>query len=148
MRVSFLKSDFDIVPAEYAPLAIRQRAAALASASNWIFTFLVVEITPVSIGNIGYRTYIYFCGMYILVQERPASRDISKTNLFLVFNFCFLPLIYFFYPETQNLTLEQIDKLFTGDKIMLHWTPSMGEIGGVGDVKDGVMEQHLEKQVA
>ncbi|KAI7789043.1 sugar transporter stl1 [Diaporthe eres] len=115
-----------LLPAEYAPLAIRQRAAALASASNWIFTFLVVEITPVSIGNIGYRTYIYFC----------------------VFNFCFLPLIYFFYPETQNLTLEQIDKLFTGDKVMLHWTSSMGQIGDVGEIKDGVVEQHLEKQVA
>ncbi|KAI3397951.1 hypothetical protein diail_10027 [Diaporthe ilicicola] len=115
-----------LLPAEYAPLAIRQRAAALASASNWIFTFLVVEITPVSIGNIGYRTYIYFC----------------------IFNFCFLPLIYFFYPETQNLTLEQIDKLFTGEKVMLHWTPSMGEIGDVGEIKSGVVEQHLEKQVA
>ncbi|KKY30144.1 putative sugar transporter stl1 [Diaporthe ampelina] len=115
-----------LLPAEYAPLAIRQRAAALASASNWIFTFLVVEITPVSIGNIGYRTYIYFC----------------------IFNFCFLPLIYFFYPETQNLTLEQIDKLFTGGKVMLHWTPSMGEIGDVGEVKGGVVEQHLEKHVA
>lgn len=31
-----------LVPAEYTPLAIRQKAAALASASNWIFTFLVV----------------------------------------------------------------------------------------------------------
>lgn len=29
-----------------------------------IFTFLVVEITPVSIDNVGYRTYIYFAGMY------------------------------------------------------------------------------------
>ena len=28
-----------------------------------ICTFLVVEITPVSIANIGYRTYIYFAGM-------------------------------------------------------------------------------------
>ncbi|ETS79304.1 hypothetical protein PFICI_09157 [Pestalotiopsis fici W106-1] len=96
-----------LLPAEYAPLAIRQRAAALASASNWIFTFLVVEITPVSIKNIGWRTYVYFC----------------------IFNFCFLPLIYFFYPETRNLSLEQIDKLFTGEKVLLHWQPSMGEVG-------------------
>ncbi|KAL6901137.1 general substrate transporter [Trichoderma evansii] len=95
-----------LLPAEYAPLAIRTRAAALASASNWIFTFLVVEITPVSISNIGWRTYVYFC----------------------VFNFFFLPLIYFFYPETRNLSLEQIDKLFTGEKVMLHWHPSMGSL--------------------
>ena len=36
-----------LLPAEYAPLAIRTKSAALATASNWIFTFLVVEITPV-----------------------------------------------------------------------------------------------------
>lgn len=125
-----------LLPAEYAPLAIRTKAAALATASNCkfpypttlfhsrpmkragdtltrpapsgIFTFLVVEITPVSINNIGYRTYIYFC----------------------VFNFFFLPLIYFFYPETRKLSLEQIDKLFTGEKVMLHWRPSMGDVRG------------------
>jgi len=86
-----------LLPAEYAPLPIRASAAALASASNWIFTFLVVEITPVSIKNIGHNTYIYFC----------------------VFNACFLPMIYYLYPETANLSLEQIDLLFTGDKVHL-----------------------------
>ncbi|CAG9937378.1 unnamed protein product [Clonostachys rosea f. rosea IK726] len=96
-----------LLPAEYAPLAIRTRAAALATASNWIFTFLVVEITPVSIDSIGWRTYIYFS----------------------VFNFCFIPMIYFFYPETQWLSLEQIDKLFTGPKVLLKWDNSMGVPG-------------------
>jgi hypothetical protein len=43
-----------------------------------------------------------------------------------VFNAFFIPLIYFFYPETQNLSLEQIDKLFTGDKVLLHWKAWMG----------------------
>ncbi|GAB1217460.1 hypothetical protein ATERTT37_006699 [Aspergillus terreus] len=97
-----------LLPAEYAPLAIRTRAAALATASNWIFTFLVVEITPVSINNIQWRTYIYFS----------------------VFNFCFLPLIYFCYPETRHLSLEHIDRLFTGEKILLHWKESMGDGAG------------------
>jgi hypothetical protein len=87
-----------LLPAEYAPLPIRASAAALASASNWIFTFLVVEITPVSIKSIGPYTYVYFC----------------------IFNACFLPLIYFVYPETANLSLEQIDLLFTGQKVLLH----------------------------
>ncbi|KAI1737233.1 hexose carrier protein [Xylaria scruposa] len=97
-----------LLPAEYAPLAIRTRSAALATASNWIFTFLVVEITPVSISNIKWRTYIYFA----------------------VFNALFLPLIYFFYPETRNLSLEQIDKLFEGEKIKLHWNPDVVEVEG------------------
>ncbi|KAI0451416.1 hypothetical protein F5B21DRAFT_527945 [Xylaria acuta] len=94
-----------LLPAEYAPLPIRIRSAALATASNWIFTFLVVEITPVSIGSIKWRTYIYLA----------------------VFNTFFLPLIYFFYPETRNLPLEQINKLFEDDKVKLHWTPDLGE---------------------
>jgi hypothetical protein len=96
-----------LLPAEYAPLAIRTRAAALATASNWIFTFLVVEITPISISSIGWRTYIYFG----------------------VFNACFLPLIYFCYPETRGLSLENIDKLFTGGKVTMHWKESWGEAG-------------------
>jgi predicted MFS family arabinose efflux permease len=97
-----------LLPSEYAPLAIRTKAAALSAASNWIFTFLVVEITPVSITNIGYKTYVYFA----------------------VFNACFIPLTYFFYPEVRNLSLEQIDLLFTGDKVLLHWKDSMGDRQG------------------
>ncbi|KAL2818521.1 general substrate transporter [Aspergillus cavernicola] len=110
-----------LLPAEYAPLAIRTRTAALATATNWIFTFLVVEITPVSISSIGYRTYIYFA----------------------VFNFCFLPVIYYFYPETRNLTLEQIDLLFTGEKVRLHWDSSMGV---AGDTEHRLREKDAEVQ--
>ncbi|EHA56883.1 sugar transporter STL1 [Pyricularia oryzae 70-15] len=116
-----------LLPAEYAPLAIRSRAAALATASNWIFTFLVVEITPVSITNIQWRTYIYFG----------------------VFNFCFLPLIYFFYPETRNLTLEQIDKLFTGDRVKMHWDPSMGSVEGLTTGSpEGEKEAAVQTEIA
>ncbi|KAL3418411.1 sugar transporter Stl1 [Phlyctema vagabunda] len=108
-----------LLPAEYAPLAIRTPAAGLATASNWIFTFLVVEVVPVSISNIKWRTYIYFS----------------------VFNACFIPLIYFLYPETKNLSLEQIDKLFTGDKVLLHWHPSMD----AGEIPDADLRAMHEK---
>lgn len=108
-----------LLPAEYAPLAIRTPAAGLATASNWIFTFLVVEITPVSINSIEWRTYIYFA----------------------VFNAVFIPLIYYFYPETKNLSLEQIDKLFTGDKVLLHWLPSMD----AGEFPDADLRAYHEK---
>lgn len=97
-----------LLPAEYAPLAIRTKSAALATASNWIFTFLVVMITPVSIDRIQWRTYIYFAALNLL----------------------FIPIIWFFYPETRNLSLEQIDLLFTGEKVLLHWDASMGDLRG------------------
>jgi hypothetical protein len=54
----------------------------------------------------------------------PYQLDLNKLT---VFNAFFIPLIYFFYPETQNLSLEQIDKLFTGDKVLLHWKSSMDD---------------------
>lgn len=92
-----------LLPAEYAPLAIRTKAASLSTMSNWIFTFLVVEIVPVSINSIGWKTYIYFA----------------------VFNAAFVPVVYFFYPETKNLSLEEIDRLFTGDKVLIHLPASM-----------------------
>lgn len=113
-----------LLPAEYAPLAIRTRAAALATASNWIFTFLVVEITPVSINSIGWRTYVYFG----------------------VFNAFFIPLIYFFYPETRGLSLENIDRLFTGGKVSIHWKESWGEAGDARrpSVVEMVKDPHAE----
>jgi hypothetical protein len=44
-----------------------------------------------SIKNIGWRTYI----------------------IFAVFNTCWVPIIYFFYPETKGLQLEDVDRLFS-----------------------------------
>lgn len=83
-----------------------------------------------SIANVGYRTYVYFC----------------------IFNFLFIPLIYFFYPETQWLSLEQIDKLFTGEKVMLRWDPAMGMPGEAPEMKEGSVDEtggaeHSEQHV-
>lgn len=58
-----------------------------------ICNFIVVKFTPSALANIGYRTYI----------------------IFAVFNFCWLPVIYFFLPETKGLVLEEIDALFAKD---------------------------------
>lgn len=50
---------------------------------------------------------------------------------FAIFNLAFVPVIYFFYPETKNLSLEQIDLLFTGEKVLMHLPPGMAATGGV-----------------
>lgn len=51
---------------------------------------MVVQITPIAISNIGWRTYIIFATL----------------------NFSFLPIIYLFFPETKGLELEDVDMLF------------------------------------
>ncbi|KAK8152852.1 general substrate transporter [Phyllosticta citrichinensis] len=116
-----------LLPAEYAPLAIRTKAASLATASNWIFTFLVVEVVPVSIASIQWRTYLYFA----------------------IFNLAFAPVIYFFYPETKNLSLEQIDLLFTGERVLMHLPPgvAVGLEAAAGAPEElGVSEKEKERE--
>ena len=51
---------------------------------------MVVEITPIGIDSIGWRFYI----------------------IWTVFNFSFVPIVYFFYPETSGRSLEEIDVIF------------------------------------
>lgn len=58
--------------------------------SNWLWNFFVVMVTPTLLTNLAWKGYL----------------------IFMCLNFAFVPLIYFCYPETTNLTLEEIDWLF------------------------------------
>lgn len=89
-----------LLTAEYAPLMTRTQSAAISSSTSWIFTFLVAMTTPVAINNIGSKTYIIY-GMFNVVS---------------------IGVVYFFYPETKGKTLEQIDLIFSGPKVLMHAT--------------------------
>ncbi|KAH7008999.1 putative hexose carrier protein [Ilyonectria destructans] len=82
-----------IYPSEILPLKLRVRGGAIGVVSQWAFTFLVVQITPVLITNIGYKSYIVFAAL----------------------NFAAIPVVYFFFPETNQLPLEAVDLLFSRD---------------------------------
>ncbi|OBT70243.1 hypothetical protein VE03_00226 [Pseudogymnoascus sp. 23342-1-I1] len=79
-----------LYPAEVNPIRTRARANAISTAVNWSSNFLIVMVTPIMIRNIGYGTYIFFAAM----------------------NACFIPIIYFLYPETKKRSLEEIDLIF------------------------------------
>lgn len=79
-----------LYPAEINPLRTRVRANAVSTCFNWLFNFTIVMATPVMISNIKWGTYLFFA----------------------VVNFCFIPVIYFFYPETKRRSLEEIDIIF------------------------------------
>ncbi|KAK2606514.1 hypothetical protein N8I77_005257 [Diaporthe amygdali] len=79
-----------LYPAEINPLKTRARANALSTTQNWLWNFFIVMITPVLISKIGWGTYLFFA----------------------VLNALFLPILYFFYPETSGRSLEEIDLIF------------------------------------
>ncbi|KAF2021198.1 general substrate transporter [Aaosphaeria arxii CBS 175.79] len=75
---------------EILPLHARIRGSALAISSEWLWNFVVVMISPVLINRIQWKGYL----------------------VFMAIAYAFVPIIYFFYPETSNLSLEEIDYLF------------------------------------
>ncbi|KIK64113.1 hypothetical protein GYMLUDRAFT_195951 [Collybiopsis luxurians FD-317 M1] len=79
-----------LYPTEINSLSMRSKGAALATGSNWISNYIVVQITPTGIQNLGWKFYL----------------------IWLAFNAIFVPLIWILYPETANRHLEDIDKLY------------------------------------
>ncbi|EAU35247.1 hypothetical protein ATEG_04800 [Aspergillus terreus NIH2624] len=79
-----------LYPAELSPIKTRAKANAVSTCSNWLFNFTVVMITPVMVAHIGWGTYLFFAAL----------------------NALFIPVIWFFYPETANRSLEEIDLIF------------------------------------
>lgn len=79
-----------LYPAEVTPMRIRTQAAGLATCSNWIFNYAVVQLAPIMINRIAWKTYfVFFC-----------------------FNIAFIPCIYFLFPETNGHKLETLDAIF------------------------------------
>ncbi|EXJ91664.1 hypothetical protein A1O3_00214 [Capronia epimyces CBS 606.96] len=116
-----------LYPPEILPLSIRAKGASLSTASNWAFNFLVGELTPVLQGAIKWRLYLlhaFFCAVSFV-------------------------LVYFIYPETANVRLEDMNALF-GDATTAMPTPSTqaerGSLAGIGspssiDIRGGAPNQ-------
>ena len=75
---------------EILPLRARTRGAAIGVSSNWLWNFTIVMITPIIINRLQWKAYF----------------------IFMITNLLFVPIVYFFYPETSNIRLEDIDAIF------------------------------------
>ncbi|KAF2755346.1 general substrate transporter [Pseudovirgaria hyperparasitica] len=95
---------------EILPLHVRAKGSAVGISSNWLWNFFVVMVTPTLIQNLKWKGYL----------------------IFMCLNFSFVPLIYFCYPETTNLTLEEIDWLFL-KKGAVKESIQIQKAGGFGD---------------
>lgn len=76
---------------EILPLQARTRGTAVGVSSNWLWNFTVVMITPVIINRLQWKAYF----------------------IFMATNIIFVPVVYFFYPETSNMRLEDMDHFFS-----------------------------------
>ncbi|KAK2755657.1 hypothetical protein FQN54_005806 [Arachnomyces sp. PD_36] len=102
-----------LYPPEILPLSIRAKGASLSTASNWAFNWLVGELTPILQEVIKWRLYLvhaFFCA-------------------------CSFVIVYFLYPETSGVRLEDMNELF-GDATSTMPTPATqterGSLMGVG----------------
>jgi sugar porter (SP) family MFS transporter len=83
-----------LYPPEIMPLTMRAKGVSLSTATNWAFNFLVGETTPYMQELIAWRLYPmhgFFCA-------------------------CSFVLVYFLYPETKGVPLEEMDAVFGEDK--------------------------------
>ncbi|KAI8582213.1 hypothetical protein K450DRAFT_171107 [Umbelopsis ramanniana AG] len=83
-----------IYPAEIFPNRARAKGTGLSTAANYLMNFVIGEITPIMLSRITFWTYIFFC----------------------LTNFACVIILYFFYPETRGLSLEQVRLSTMNDK--------------------------------
>ncbi|KAF2122412.1 general substrate transporter [Lophiotrema nucula] len=77
---------------EIMPFQIRGRGSAFATGiGNWLVSTVWSQVSPIGLGDIGYKFYFIFVAFNIVVT---------------------FPTIFFFFKETKQLTLEEIDLLF------------------------------------
>jgi len=79
-----------IIIAEIWPISQRPYGIALGASSNWMNNFIIGQITPDLLQHLKWGTYV----------------------LFGVLSFGGAAFIYFFFPETKGLSLEEMDILF------------------------------------
>ncbi|KAJ1940685.1 hypothetical protein EC988_006963 [Linderina pennispora] len=81
-----------LIPSEIFPTHIRARATSVTTGTNWISNFVVTLTSPILLERAGWRLFCAF-------------------SIIMAMNFL---IIYCFLPETKNLTLEEMDSLFSG----------------------------------
>jgi hypothetical protein len=79
-----------LYPAEVTPMRIRAEANGLSTSANWLFNYAVVQLSPIMLNSIKWKTWF----------------------VFMCFNFAFIPVVYYTFVETNGYKLEEMDEIF------------------------------------
>ncbi|GAA6024948.1 hypothetical protein JCM10207_001443 [Rhodosporidiobolus poonsookiae] len=120
-----------VVNSESFPGAVRQVTQCFAASSNWLWNFVISRATPTMFLNMGFGVYMFFAAMQCLS----------------------IPYIIFLLPETRNIPLEEMDRLFAqrnvwnANKIVMEELRREHELGnkqGVAYLKPTASQEQLE----
>ena len=99
---------------EILPLNARSQGTAIGISANWLWNFVVVRASLSTL----YHTLITKKANTSQVMITPVVINRLQWKAYIIFmatNLAFVPIFYFFFPETSNLGLEEIDYIFTGE---------------------------------
>ncbi|KAK5735644.1 hypothetical protein LTR17_007995 [Elasticomyces elasticus] len=106
--ICFWSSCFDatqyLYMAEIFPTAIRGQGTAVGMANQFAAQIIILVAGPIALNEIGWK--------FFLVMACPTA--------------VYIPVIYFFFPETRNRSLEDINAEF-GDKVAVHYYGATAE---------------------
>ncbi|KAG1504870.1 hypothetical protein G6F46_000686 [Rhizopus delemar] len=80
-----------VYPAELYSQGVRAKALGISTASNWLFTYIVLQLTPIMLERIHWRTYVLFCVMSFIIAI----------------------IVHYYFPETSGKSLEEVDLIFS-----------------------------------
>ncbi|KAI8977604.1 hypothetical protein BDF20DRAFT_821762 [Mycotypha africana] len=81
-----------IYPAELYSQGVRAKALGISTASNWLFTYVVLQLTPIMLKSIYWRTFVLFCASCLIIAF----------------------VVHWQFPETNGKSLEEVDLIFSG----------------------------------
>ncbi|KAI5296499.1 hypothetical protein KEM52_001343 [Ascosphaera acerosa] len=101
---------------EILPYQVRGTGAAFATGiGNWAVAVMWAQVSPKGLDKLGWKYYFVFVAV----------------NLGISF-----PCIYFFFPETKQKSLEDIDNLFGGSVDLSRWRSGQLEKGAVEPIEE------------
>lgn len=96
------------------PMQIRARGNAFATGiGNWLVATIWAQVSPIGLGEIGWKFYFIFVAFNIVIT---------------------FPVIFFFFKETKQVSLEDIDLLF-GERALGTLPDDLHKGGNVGVVE-------------